>query len=662
MDNKRFERGYKMTRDLDSLLKEKRIFEPSKILVKETNIKKWMDIHDISDYDELLEKAAENPEWFWDDLAGELEWFKPYKKTFEWDPPHAEWFLDGKFNIIHNALDRHVQGTNKDKTAYIWEGESGETRSLSYQELFYEVNKFANALKSLGVGKGDTVSIYLPMIPELPIAMLACAKIGAIHSVVFSGFWAKAFQDRINDSGSKVAITADGFTRRGKELKLKENVDKIMDKTPSVKNLVVVNHSKIPVNMESPRDVWWHEIIENMDADCLTEEMESEDPLFILYTSGTTGKPKGVVHVHGGYGVGVYTTLKFVFDIKEDDVWWCAADIGWITGHSYIVYAPLIMGVTSLIYEGTPDFPDPGRIWGMIEKYGVSVFYTAPTTVRMFMKFGEKWPEKYDLNSLRLLGSVGEPINPEAWIWYHKIIGRGECPIMDTWWQTETGMHLITPLPISKLKPGSAVKPFPTIKADVVDDNGRSLVGDGGHLVIKSTWPSMFRTLYKDPERYIKAYWSSFENVYLSGDVARKDEDGYFWIQGREDDVLNVAGHRISTAEVESALVSYPGVAEAAVVGKPDEIKGEEICAFIVLKENYRSQENLESLLRNHVRTEIGPIATPACINMVSDLPKTRSGKIMRRVIKAKVKGDPVGDISTLANPEAVDEIDKILD
>jgi len=649
--------------DLDSLLHEKRIFKPSDELVKGSNIQKWMNKHNIKDYDELLELAKENPEWFWDDVAKELEWFKPYKKTFNWEPPYAEWFIDGKFNIVHNALDRYAKGPEKDKTAFIWEGESGEVRVLTYEQLHIQVNKFANVLRDLGVKKGDTVSIYLPMILELPIAMLACAKIGAIHSVVFSGFWAKAFQDRINDAGSKVAITADGFTRRGKQICLKENVDNIMENTPTIKNLVVVEHAKNPIEMNTARDLWWHELLDGAESECLTEHMDSEDPLFILYTSGTTGKPKGVLHVHGGYAVGVYTTLKFVFDIKPDDVWWCAADIGWITGHSYIVYAPLIMGATSLIYEGTPDYPDPGRVWGMVEKYDVSVFYTAPTTIRMFMKFGEKWPEKYDISSLRLLGSVGEPINPEAWIWYYEIIGNSKCPIMDTWWQTETGMHLITPLPISNLKPGSAVKPFPTIVADVVDDDGNTVTkGGGGHLVIKSTWPSMFRTLYKDPERYVEAYWGSFENTYLSGDVARKDEDGYFWIQGREDDVLNVAGHRISTAEVESALVSHPGVAEAAVVGKPDEIKGEEISAFIVPKQNYRVETNFENVLKHHIRTEIGPIATPKYIKLVHDLPKTRSGKIMRRVIKAKVKGESVGDISTLANPEAVDEIDKLFD
>ena len=650
-----------MPEDLDALLKEKRIFKPSPELLKNSNIFRWMERHGIRDYDELLEKALKNPGWFWDELAGELEWFKPYKGIMRWDPPHAKWFLDGKFNIVHNALDRHAHGPQKNKTAYIWEGESGEVQRLSYLELYREVNKFANALKKLGVSKGDTVSIYLPMIPELPIAMLACAKIGAPHSVVFSGFWAKAFKERINDAGSKVAITVDGFKRRGKLIRLKEAVDGILHETPTLEKLVVVNHEGLDLKMQEDRDIWWDEAVNGMEEECETEKMDSEDPLFILYTSGTTGKPKGVVHVHGGYAVGVYATLKFVFDLKEDDIWWCAADIGWVTGHSYIVYGPLLLGATSILYEGTPDYPDPGRIWRMIEDYRVTVFYTAPTTVRMFMKQGAKWPEKHDLSSLRLLGSVGEPINPEAWIWYHKHIGGSRCPVMDTWWQTETGMHLITPLPISDLKPGSAVKPFPTVEADVLDDTGRPVKSGGGHLVIKSTWPAMFRTLYKDPKRYVESYWSKFPGVYLSGDVARVDEDGYFWIQGREDDVLNVAGHRISTAEVESALVSYHTVAEAAVVGKPHEVKGEEIYAFVMLKEGVKTGEKLESILKDHVRKEIGPIATPSHIKIVSGLPKTRSGKIMRRIIKSLIKGEDAGDTSTLANPEAVDGLKKAL-
>jgi acetyl-CoA synthetase len=650
-----------MPEELDALLKEKRIFKPSAELLKNSNIYRWMEKNGIHGYDELLEEALKNPEWFWDELAGELEWFRPYNQIKKWDPPHAKWFLDGKFNIVHNALDRHARGPRKDKTAYIWEGESGEVQRLSYLELYREVNRFANALKKLGVSKGDTVSIYLPMIPELPIAMLACAKIGAPHSVVFSGFWAKAFKERINDAGSKVAITIDGFRRRGKLIRLKEAVDGILDETPTLEKLVVVKHEGLDLDMRKNRDIWWDEAVDGMEEDCETEEMDSEDLLFILYTSGTTGKPKGVVHVHGGYAVGVYATLKFVFDLKEDDIWWCAADIGWVTGHSYIVYGPLLLGATSILYEGTPNYPDPGRIWRMIEDYKVTVFYTAPTTVRMFMKYGTKWPEKHDLSSLRLLGSVGEPINPEAWIWYHKHIGGSKCPVMDTWWQTETGMHLITPLPISNLKPGSAVKPFPTVEADVLDDEGKHVKNGGGHLVIKSTWPSMFRTLYKDPERYVEAYWSKFPCVYLSGDVARVDEDGYFWVQGREDDVLNVAGHRISTAEVESALVSYHTVAEAAVVGKPHDVKGEDIYAFVMLKEGVKTGEELESILKDHVRKEIGPIATPSNIKIVSDLPKTRSGKIMRRVIKSLIKGEDVGDTSTLANPEAVDGLKKVL-
>lgn len=650
-----------MSQDLEALLKEERIFKPSKELLEKSNIAEWMKKYDIKNYDSLLQKAGENPEWFWDELAGELEWFQDYKKVLKWNPPHAEWFLEGKFNIVHNALDRHVKNGNKDKIAYIWEAEDGETKKMTYFELWKEVNKFSNALRKLGVKKGDRVSIYLPMILELPIAMLACAKIGAVHSVVFSGFWAKAFQDRINDAEAKIAITADGFTRRGKLIPLKENVDNILDKTPTIQNLIVVKQAGLKIEMDDERDLWWHELIENESEECKTEIMNSEDPLFILYTSGTTGKPKGVLHVHGGYAVGVYATQKFVFDLKDDDIWWCAADIGWITGHSYIVYAPLLCGATSVMFEGTPDYPDPGRFWKMIEDYKVTVFYTAPTTIRMFMKYGEKWLDEHDLSSLRLLGSVGEPINPEAWIWYYKYIGSEKCPIMDTWWQTETGMHLITPLPISPLKPGSAVKPFPTVEADIFDEEGNSLTEKGGHLVIKTPWPSMFRTLYNDPQRYIDAYWSEFPDVYLSGDVARKDENGYFWIQGREDDVLKVAGHRISTAEVESALVSHEAVAEAAVVGKPDPIKKEEITAFVILKSKYKSSDELKDDLKHHVRCEIGPVATPKYLYVVNDLPKTRSGKIMRRVIKAKVKGEDVGDISTLANPEAVDGLDNVL-
>ncbi len=650
-----------MPKNLDTLLKEERKFKADSDMIAKSNIMQWMDSQGIKNYEELIEKSNEDLEWFWNEMAQELEWFEPYNQVLNWKPPHAQWFVDGKFNIVHNALDRHIKTSRKNKVAYIWESEAGEVKKLTYFELYREVNRLANALKNMGVKKGDRVGIYLPMILELPIAMLACAKIGAIHSVVFSGFWAKAFQERANDAQTKVAITADGFHRRGKDIKLKDTVDMVMDDIPSIEKVIVVQNTGIEVGMKEGRDVFWDEILKKESAKCDTEQLDSEDPLFILYTSGTTGKPKGVLHTHAGYAVGTYTTLKFVFDIKDSDIWWCAADVGWITGHSYIVYAPLLMGATSLMFEGTPDYPDPGRFWKMIEDYGVSIFYTAPTTVRLFMKYGEKWPQKYDLSTLRLLGSVGEPINPEAWMWYYKNVGNRKCPIMDTWWQTETGMHIITPLPITELKPGSTFKPFPTIQADVVDDDGNSLTESGGHLVLKTPWPAMFRTLYGDPDRYVEAYWSEFPGVYLSGDVARKDKNGYFWIQGREDDVLNVAGHRISTAEVESALVSHPAVAESAVVGKPDILKGEEIAAFVILKQEFKASPQLKHQLREHVRESIGPIASPAVIGFVDDLPKTRSGKIMRRVIKAKVKEEDVGDISTLANPESVDGLDKAL-
>ncbi len=649
-----------MSGRIDPSFKENRVFSPSPRIAEESNLKNWMNKNHFKAYEDLLQKASQEPEWFWDEIAQELKWFKPYKTILKWNPPHAEWFLEGEFNIAYNALDKHIKTSKKNKTAFIWEGEKGDLKILSYEDLYKEVNRFANALLSLGVKKGDRVSIYLPMILELPIAMLACAKIGAIHSVVFSGYSARAFKERVNDAGSKVAITVDGFHRRGKVINLKDQVDEVLEETPCIQHVLVVQHTGSDIKMKEGRDIWWHEIRNQMDSTCDTVPMKSEDPLFILYTSGTTGKPKGVVHVHGGYAVGIYATLKFVFDLKDEDIWWCAADIGWITGHSYIVYAPLLMGATSLMYEGAPDYPDPGRMWNIIEKNKATIFYTAPTTIRMFMKLGEKWPQKYDLSSLRILGSVGEPINPEAWLWYYHHIGDEKCPIMDTWWQTETGMHIITPLPLSDLKPGSVCKPFPTVKVDVVNDEGESITQKMGHLVMKSPWPAMFRTLYKDPDRFQEAYWSKFPGAYLSGDVARQDEDGYFWIQGREDDVMSIAGHRISTAEVESALVSYPDVAEAAVVGKPDALKGEVIYAFVILKKNREKGEDFKQILRDHVRREIGPIATPAEIITVEDLPKTRSGKIMRRVIKAKVKGEPVGDISTLANPEAVDELNEL--
>jgi acetyl-CoA synthetase len=643
-----------MRGQLDALLREERVFNPDPELVENSNIRAWMDDRGIEDYDELLEKARSEPEWFWDEMASELEWFRPYTRVLEWEPPHARWFTGGKFNITYNALDRHVMGPERNRVAYIWEGEDGSIRKLTYYDIYREVNRLANALKDMGVSRGDRVSIYLPMIPELPMAMLACARIGAVHSVVFSGFWAKAFRERAADAEAKVAITADAFYRRGKVIKLKETLDMVADEIPSLERVIVVDRMGEDVSMVKERDIYWNEAIDGMEDEYPCEELDPEDPLFILYTSGTTGKPKGVVHTHGGYAVGVSSTYRFVFDVKDQDIWWCLADIGWITGHSYIVYAPLIEGATSVIYEGAPDHPDPGRIWSMVERYGVSILYTAPTTVRLFMKYGDKWPEKYDLSTLRILGSVGEPINPEAWMWYYRTVGGGRCPIMDTWWQTETGMHIITPLPVTPMKPGSAGRPFPTIIADVVDDEGRSLRGSGGHLVIKSPWPAMFRTLFREPERYVEAYWSTFLGIYLSGDVARIDEDGYFWIQGREDDVLNVAGHRISTAEVESALVSHPDVVEAAVVGKPDILKGEEIAAFVTLRDTVEPTPRLKGVLREHVRKEIGPIASPAYIEFVEDLPKTRSGKIMRRVIKALVRGEDVGDVSTLSNPESV--------
>jgi acetyl-CoA synthetase len=646
-------------KELDVLLEEKRVFNPSKKLVEQSNVKKWMDKHGIKSYDELLEKAKDL-EWFWGEMSKEVvEWYQPYTKVLEWDPPWAKWFVGAKYNIVHDALDKHVKTWRKNKVAYIFEGEPGEIKRLTYYDLYKKVNKLANALKELGVKKGDRIGIYLPMIVELPIAMLACAKIGAIHSVVFSGFSALAFRERVNDCEAKVVITCDSFYRRGKTIHLKTQADEALEGAPTVKHAIIYKRTGEDVSWNDERDHWWHEITRAQSTECKTERLDANDILYLLYTSGTTGRPKGVIHAHGSYAVGTAQTLKWVFDLKDEDIWWCAADIGWVTGHSYIVYAPLILGATSVIYEGAPDYPKPDRWWSIVEKYGVTVLYTSPTSIRMFMRFGEKWPDKHDLSTLRLLGSVGEPINPEAWIWYHKHIGRERCQIMDTWWQTETGNFCISPLPITPLKPGSATKPLPGITAEIYNEKGESITNAGGSLVQITPWPAMFRGLYKDPERYKEVYWNKYPNIYLTGDMARKDKDGYFWIQGREDDVLNVSGHRIGNSEVESALVSHEKVAEAAVIGKPHELKGESITAFTVLKEGIEPNDVLRKELREHVGVEIGKIARPDEIWFVDDVPKTRSGKIMRRVIRAKALGKAVGDISTLSNPEAVEEIGK---
>lgn len=646
------------------LLKEKRIFKPSKEFIENSNVKKWMDEHGIKDYDELLERSKDL-EWFWGEVSKEVvEWYKPPKKVLEWKPPYVKWFLGAKYNIVHDALDKHAKSKNKNKIAYIFEGEPGDIDTITYGELYKRVNKLANALKKLGIKKGDRVAIYLPMIPQLPIAMLACAKIGAIHAVVFSGFSSMALSTRINECKAKMLITCNGYWRKGKVVNLKKEADEALEDAPCIKRSIVYKRVKSSdmkrVNWNKKRDLWWHEIIRGQKPECKTELMDANDTLFLLYTSGSTGKPKGTVHAHGGYAVGVSTTLKWVFDLKNSDVWWCAADIGWITGHSYIVYAPLILGTTSIMYEGHPLYPKEDRWWRMVEKYKVSVFYTSPTAIRMFLRLGEKWPAKHDLSSLRLLGTVGEPINPEVWIWYHKYIGRSKCPIMDTWWQTEDGMFCITPLPITPLKPGSATKPFPGVSAAVFNDDGKSLVNKGGHLVLLNPWPAMFRGVYKNPDRYLKTYWSEFgKKVYLAGDVARKDKDGYFWIQGREDDVLKVAGHRLSNSEIESSLVTHEAVSETAVIGVPHELKRETIVALVVLKKGYKPSEELKAELKHHVDEEIGKIARPSDLWFVNDLPKTRSGKIMRRVIKAKLLGKELGDISTLMNPEAVKGLEK---
>jgi acetyl-CoA synthetase len=620
------------------------VYYPSNDVIGQANVMDW---------DEMAQFALENLEGFWADRAEELEWFQRWDKVLDdSNKPFFKWFVGGKTNIVHNAVDRHVKTWRKNKLALIWVSEDGkEERTFSYYSLNREVNRFANIIKAMGVTKGDRVTIYLPRIPEIVFAMLACAKIGAIHSVVFAGFSVDALKGRIDDSTSKLVITADGSWINGKIFELKRTVDDAIKTCPSVENVIVVRRTGHEVPMEANRDHWYHDMLALPIANgkCPTEELDAEDPLYILYTSGSTGKPKAILHTHGGYMVGTYTTLKYVFDLKDDDRWWCAADPGWVTGHSYIVYGPLILGATSFMFEGGPTYPYPNRWWQMVERYGISVLYTAPTAIRGLMRFGEAWPNKHDLSSLRLLGSVGEPINPEAWKWYYDVIGKGNAPIMDTWWQTETGMFMITPTPVVPLKPGSGTRPFFGQEAEILDDDGNPVPdGDEGYLVLKKPWPSMLRTVYGDDERYVNQYWSKYPGKYMTGDSAKRDKDGYFWIIGRVDDVIKVSGHRLGTAEIESALVSHPAVAEAAAIGLPHEVKGQAIHCFVLLRTGYTGSMELAEELRQHVSTHLSPIAKPEEIQFIDKLPKTRSGKIMRRVLKARAQGLPEGDLSTL--------------
>jgi acetyl-CoA synthetase len=635
--------------EIDNLLKEDRQFPPSETW------KKTALVTDPSIYD----RAAANPEAFWEGFARELEWIRPWDEVVRWKSPHAEWFVGGKLNASVNCVDRHAHTARRNRAAIIWEGEPGDRRTLTYWDLYRQVSAFANVLKSLGVKRGDRVALYLPLIPELAIAMLACARIGAIHSVVFGGFSAESLRDRINDAQAVLLVTADGGYRRGQIVPLKQMADEALNDTPSIQNVVVVQRqagSPIPVDIREGRDHWYHRLMQHASFNCEPEAMDAEDMLYILYTSGTTGKPKGIVHTTGGYLVGTYATTKWVFDLKDDDVFWCTADIGWVTGHSYVVYGPLANGATVLMYEGAPDWPQKDRFWELIEKYGVTIFYTAPTAIRAFMRWGTAWPARRDLSSLRLLGSVGEPINPEAWIWYHTNIGREHCPIVDTWWQTETGMMMITPLPgITSTKPGSATRPFPGISAEIRDARGERVETGGGLLALTKPWPAMLRGIYGDPERFVKTYFTRWsDGVYFTGDGARRDEDGFYWLLGRVDDVLNVAGHRLGTMEVESALVDHPMVAEAAVVGRPHEIKGQAAVAFVTLKEGNQGTPGVADELKEHVVRKIGAIARPDQILFAADLPKTRSGKIMRRLLRDIAEGKALGDTTTLADPAVV--------
>ena len=635
--------------EIDNLLHEHRQFSPSE---------HWRTHANIAD-PEIYARAARDPEAFWAEFARELDWIRPWDKVLEWNAPYARWFDGGKINASANCLDRHVKSARRNKAAIIWEGEPGDRRTLTYWDLYRQVGAFANVLKSLGVKRGDRVALYLPLVPELAIAMLACARIGAVHSVVFGGFSAESLRDRINDAQAVLLVTADGGYRRGHVVPLKKMADDALRDTPSIRNVVVVQRlagADEDGLLTSGRDRWYHQLMAEADPRCEPEAMDAEDMLYILYTSGTTGKPKGIVHTTGGYLVGTYATTKWVFDLKEDDVYWCTADIGWVTGHSYVVYGPLANGATVVMYEGAPDWPEKDRFWSIIERHGVTVFYTAPTAIRAFMRWGTQWPARRDLSTLRLLGTVGEPINPEAWIWYHLNIGRERCPVVDTWWQTETGMIMITPLPgITSTKPGSATRPFPGVSAEVRDGLGRRVETGGGLLTLTRPWPAMLRGIYGDPERFVQQYWRRWsDNTYFTGDGARLDEDGFYWLLGRVDDVLNVAGHRLGTMEVESALVDHPKVAEAAVVGKPHEIKGQAVAAFVTVKEGVKATPELADELKEHVVRKIGAIARPDQILFAADLPKTRSGKIMRRLLRDIAEGKALGDTTTLADPAVV--------
>ncbi|MBN2306436.1 acetate--CoA ligase [Candidatus Peregrinibacteria bacterium] len=625
------------------LLNEKKLYKPSAKVLKNVRVRQ---------YKAMTAKAVKNPKKYWEQAAEELEWYKKWHTVLDDShKPFYKWFTGAECNIVHNALDRHMGTPIEKKTAIIWENDAGQRRKLTYRELNKEVCKMANGLKNLKVRKGDRVAIYMQNTPEIAIAMLACAKIGAVHSVVYAGYSSHALRERIDDQAAKVLITSDVGFRSGKVIDMKSLCDEAVQGSPSIQHVIVHRRSDTPCKMKMNRDTYWDALVDSQPAKCETVPVDAEHPLFILYTSGTTAKPKGIVHVHGGYMVGINRTLQWVFDIRENDVYWCTADPGWITGHSYIVYAPLINGMTTLMFEGVPIYPKPDKIWQVVQKYKVNILYTAPTLIRTLIKFGDKWPNKHNLSSLRLLGSVGEPINPEAWRWYHRVIGKKKCPVMDTWWQTETGMFMITPLPSMPLKAGSATLPFPGIQATVLDEKGKEVPpGKGGYLVIKNPWPSMLRTVFRNEKRYLHTYWEKFPGYYETGDLARIDKDGYFWIQGRSDDVLSIAGHRIGNAEIESALVSHKAVSEAGVIGKPHPIKGQTAKAFVILKQGYKPSDKLINELKIHLRKTVGPVAVTDEIEFVDKLPKTRSGKIMRRVLKAQELGEDAGDTSALAD------------